>query len=108
MIQNRLTIKLLAIVSIILLSQKFGFGIYFHNSQHVQVANTKCDEHSVDFVNFHCSCIDNFSMPFTETALPEIAPAINFESLYLTTEFQSYSNSFHCFNSLRAPPVREF
>jgi hypothetical protein len=104
MLQNRLVIKLVAFVLIVLLSQKAGFGIYFHNSQHIQVANTKCDEHSVGITSFHCNCIDDFSMPFTETddTINSFSPV--FLQNFIASPTNSVVNTSRFFNSLRAPP----
>ena len=102
---NQFITKFIAALCLLVLSQKIGAGLYLHNIFHSkdykQADASLPDNKSVRFV---CNCIDDFTMPFTETdevRLPVI-PSSYFDHVSFYKE--SISFSFHFFNSLRAPP----
>ena len=103
---NHFITKFIALLCLVVLSQKMGAGLYlhnlFHNKDFKQSSAALQDNKSVRFA---CNCIDDFTMPFMETdevGLPAIASSY-FDHVSFYKE--SVSFSFHFFNSLRAPPV---
>ena len=103
---NQFITKSIAFICLLVLSQKMGAGLYlhnlFHNKYFTQSSSAFPDTHKIFYA---CNCIDDFTMPFTETnsvELPGIAVAY-FDHVSFFKEPVSFS--FHFFNSLRAPPV---
>jgi hypothetical protein len=103
--KSRLISNFVAIVLLVALSQKIGFGIFYHNWQHQKNCSTSLPISSPSIVGSNCNCIDDFSMPFTEAKI-EINPAPSFcYSIFLSSSIEYLSNFYQCFNALRGPPV---
>ena len=83
-----------------------GAGLYLHNIFHSkdykQADASLPDNQSVRLA---CNCIDDFTMPFTETSNVELTAAPTSYLEYVSFYKESISFSLHLFNSLRAPPV---
>jgi hypothetical protein len=87
-----------------MLAQKTGFGLVIHNIFHTK--NFSQSSKSPDNTsNYSCNCIDDFTMPFTETETVDIplAPVSYFEFISFYRATESYTSKF--FNTLRAPPA---
>jgi len=99
--------RFISILLLIVLIQKMGGGLYFHNYFHAASNIELTDKAQVKFshVNYSCNCIDDFYLPFTE---PVAEPV-----LFVPISHQSFNSTYvqpHCvfaevFNSLRAPPA---
>ena len=82
-----------------------GAGLFLHNLFH----NKDFRQSSSAFpdskkINYACNCIDDFTMPFTETNIVEL-PGITVPFFDHTLFYKEpVSFSFHFFNSLRGPP----
>jgi hypothetical protein len=100
--KSRMISNLIAIVLLIALSQKTGFGFFYHNWQHSKNCNTTAPVSPTVATN--CTCIDDFSMPFTETADQKIDPAPVFLQDFSDVLFVSVFTTICFYNSLRAPP----
>jgi hypothetical protein len=97
--------KGIAIILLVLFSQKMGGGLYLHNWLHS--GNCKQTPHTghTYIISYSCNCIDDFSMPFAEP-VAEVLPSIAFpHPVFLPSYTPEISFSFRFFNSLRAPPV---
>src|SRR6476620_9146059 len=104
--KNRLISKLIAIVLLVGLSQKIGFGIFYHNWQHAK-ACSKTYPHSSPSVNgANCTCIDDFAMPFTEPGVELITNPVTYSAVFLSPSIGFRSHVCQCFQALRAPPAR--
>jgi hypothetical protein len=103
--QNRLISNLVAIILLLALSQKIGFGIFYHNWQHTKNCSTGSPASSAHLYNANCNCIDDFSMPFTETSEQPIFSAPVFLQEFSPLPIASIFSAFRFFNSLRAPPA---
>ena len=102
--KNRLISNIVAVVLLLALGQKIGFGIFYHNWQHAKVCST-APTSTPSITGSNCNCIDDFSMPFTETDA-EINPALNFSySIFLSPSIERVSNFYQCFHVLRGPPA---
>lgn len=82
-----------------------GVGLYLHNLLH----NKDYNQSSAALpdgkkVNYTCNCIDDFTMPFTETSIVELLVVNSSDFEYTSFYKESIPFSFHFFNSLRAPP----
>jgi hypothetical protein len=103
--KSRLITNVVAILLLVALSQKIGFGIFYHNWQHVKTLS-KCWSHTSPSVDASsCNCIDDFSMPFTEVSISVVAVPANHLTILLSPSISFSSNFYRCFHSLRAPPV---
>ncbi len=97
-----------AFILILVFSQKTGTGLFLHNLLHSNTANTNDqqqeDENGKHF-NYTCSCIDDFLMPFAETAAQDYAQPV-FAFINSVTFFKEHF-PFHTtiFSSLRGPPA---
>ena len=88
--------------------QQIGGGLFIHNLLHDQVRDEQTpvkQNETTKEINFACSCVDNFLMPFVEADEPPalqnlnayIKPVDSFtERVYFTSLIVS---------SLRGPPV---
>jgi hypothetical protein len=102
--KKRLVSNLIAIVLLVALSQKIGFGIFYHNWQHSKTCSTTLP-HSFPSVNgANCNCIDDFSMPFTGLSIDVIAAPKIYPALFLSHSIGFCSSFYQCFHALRAPP----
>jgi hypothetical protein len=103
--KNRSISNLVAIVFLVALSQKIGFGMFYHNWQHSKTCSTTLplSSPSVDGVN--CNCIDDFSMPFTGSGVDIITAPKIYSTLFLSPSIESGTDFYQCFHALRAPPA---
>jgi len=103
--KGKLISKFIALILLVALSQKIGFGIFYHNAQHAQKCSTEIPAPSASVISSGCSCIDDFLMPFAETSIETSAsPKISYQVFVLPP--LNYISHFHQrYNSLRAPPV---
>jgi len=100
---NRLTIKIFAIILLLVFSQKVGGGLYLHNWLHANNCK-ETQSSSTNVTGYNCSCIDDFSMPFAENAeiISQPIPLIKAEFNPVDKFLTPFSSKF--FYSLRAPP----
>jgi hypothetical protein len=100
-------LRFIAILLILVFSQKSGTGLFLHNLLHTKniIAEhpVKEDQKSKD-LGYSCTCIDDFFMPFDEAAETVCPQPV----LYPDTPLQFLEESvpFHTtiFSSLRGPP----
>ncbi len=100
-------VKVMAVVILLVFTQKIGLGLYFHNLIHPTTshASTKDGPISEKATNLNCSCIDDFLLPFTEPSKEDIVPA-NFHITPLTSFYEAdILQTSHYFSSLRGPPT---
>ena len=103
---NRLITKSLAIFLLLVFSQKIGVGIYLHNWLHLKNYKQSLPQSEGGVaIKYTCNCIDDFSMPLTETSIDELHPITTFYTTVYTFYTQSPYFSFQAYASLRAPPV---
>ena len=99
--------KLISILLLLVLIQKMGGGLYFHNYFHA-IGNIELSDKAqvnASHVNYSCNCIDDFYLPFTEPAAePILFHPVSYRS-FNSTYIQPHSVSERFFNSLRAPPA---
>jgi hypothetical protein len=103
---NRIITKLTALLLMLVFSQKMGMSLYLHNWLHAAKQHSATPTpFSGQEIQFACGCIDHFSLPLTETAVPELrVPVTMVHHSFAEPVFsvQAVSRYFH---SLRAPPV---
>jgi len=85
-----------------------GAGLFVHNLLHDKATSDQPPiqkSESTKEINFSCSCVDNFLMPFTEADQPVVSSivAVYPKPVNGYTE-QPYQVSL-IFSSLRGPPV---
>ena len=102
---NRQIQNILAILFLLMLGQKMGVGLTLHNIFHSKNYNQSSANTDNNSSNYSCNCIDDFTMPFTETEAVDIplAPVSYFEFIAFYKVTESYTSDL--FTSLRAPPV---
>jgi len=104
---NRIITKLTTLVLILVFSQKMGMSLYLHNWLHASSQHTSSSSKplSGQEIQFACSCINDFNLPFTETTVPELpAPVIIVHKPHSAPVY-SFQAVTKYFRSLRAPPV---
>ena len=99
-----LILRLAAFLLLAIFSQKMGGGLLVHNLLHTQTGKSSQQDEKNRDINYACSCVDDFMMPFDEVVDPEFisqseAPVAQY-SFYIT-EVYSY-RTFHF--SRRGPP----
>src|SRR5678815_1310103 len=101
---NRLVIKSLAILLLLVFCQKIGGGLYLHNWLHANACKQYSHTGSETVSGYNCSCIDDFSMPFSdnEEKTPQLVIPIKTEFTPSYNSLIPFSSTF--FHSLRAPP----
>jgi hypothetical protein len=106
MLGNRIIKNVWVVLLMLIFSQKMGMGLYLHNWLHASKQHaTNGNPASGEEVKFACGCINDFTLPFTETpALQVPAPPI---SVYLPQAAPVYSLPvvYKYYHSLRAPPA---
>jgi len=105
--KSRLLSNLVAIVLLVALSQKIGFGIFYHNWQHSKACDTTLPVSSSSVNGTNCNCIDDFSVPFTGSSIYVITTPTIYPTLFLSSSIEFSSNFYQCFHLLRAPPAFE-
>jgi hypothetical protein len=102
---NRLIVKSIAILLLLVFSQKIGLGIHLHNWLHINNCKPSSSQPAANTISYNCNCIDDFSMPFAEPAT-EVATIISIpHQSFISFYIQPLSIFFPVYNSLRAPPV---
>lgn len=94
---NRHIVKVLAVVFILLFSQKIGAGLFLHSWLHVN--------DNKENITYSCTCIDDFLTPFDETPETVISQPVSvFNSAYqfYNSDVVSFAQTFA---ALRGPPV---
>jgi hypothetical protein len=104
-LKSRIT-KGLAILFLLMLSQKFGGGLFLHCVWHI---SEKTEEPAPgsrsNTISYACNCIDDFSSPFDNEEHFSV-PASVFYADKPAAFYKSFiPSASHLFHSLRAPPV---
>jgi hypothetical protein len=103
--KNRLVSKLVAVVLLVALSQKIGFGMFYHNWQHSKTASTSLPLSSPSLDGANCNCIDDFSLPFTQSGIYVFTAPEIYSTLFLVNSIEFSSTYYQCFHALRGPPA---
>jgi len=102
---RQLILKVTSVLLIILLTQKMVGGLYLHNWLH-GFRNTALHSQGDKAINsYNCSCIDDFSIPFTEPATVYVENPSRVYTAIFTTPDISLPVITCLFHSLRGPPV---
>ena len=101
---NQLKLKGLAIILLLVFSQKMGAGLYLHNWLHLKNCRQSSQSGSTNVISYTCTCVDDFSMPFAENTekVSQIVSSIKFDFISSYKFLIPLSSTF--FYSLRAPP----
>lgn len=113
---RKLNARILALVLILVFTQKLGLGIWMHNWLHETGVSQGNVLHGtrvlkgqllpdVEKLNANCHCIDDFLVPLVET--PVITPTVPEREFYsLPCVYRSSFSAFtYSFASLRGPPA---
>jgi hypothetical protein len=102
---NQLKLKGLAIILLLTFSQKMGAGLYLHNWLHLKNCKQSSQSGGTNVINYNCTCVDDFSMPFAESLEPvtQTISSAEIEFISFHKFLAPFSPTF--FNSLRGPPV---
>ena len=98
----------ISILLLLIFFQQIGAGLFIHNLFHdkKQLVQTQDKKHeNTKEINFACSCVDNFLMPFIEadgTAI--IPPSVVYNSPQNAVADQVYFTSLIS-SFLRGPPM---
>ena len=104
---NRYITKGISILLIVILLQKTSGGLYLHNWLHSQPntsRNTASDLPVIIPDPGTCTCIEDFYIPFTETAEQVIQPIPVVETGFVAVLQFSFPFELKFFHSLRGPP----
>ena len=97
--------RCIAFILLVIFTQQIGVGLYLHNHLHVKKSSQPLSSNSPgQGINYKCSCIDDFSMPFNETLVELISPITKNTSAHFSYRYKIIPFSSRLFNSLRAPP----
>jgi hypothetical protein len=100
---NRLRVKSLAIVLLLVFCQKVGGGLYLHNWLHANNCR-ETQSTGTSVTGYNCSCIDDFSMPFAENSEATVQTISSTEAEFISFYKFSIPLSPALFNSQRGPP----
>jgi hypothetical protein len=99
-----LILRVTAFFLLAVFSQKMGGGLLVHNLLHTQTSKTSQQDEKNKDINYACSCLDDFLMPFDEVTELEFTahsePQISQYSFY-SSEVYTF-RTFHF--SRRGPP----
>lgn len=99
-----LILRLAAFLLLVIFSQKMAGGLLVHNLLHTQTGKSSQQDEKNKDINYACSCVDDFLMPFDEVSDPEFVaqsqPPVEHYSFHSHKVF-SY-RTFHF--SRRGPP----
>jgi len=99
-----LILRLAAFLLLAVFSQKMGGGLLVHNLLHTQSAKSSQPDEKNKDINYACSCVDDFLMPFVEVAEPEFTP----QSEAPIAQYAFHSSQVYFYPkfhfSLRGPP----
>ena len=103
---NRTITKITAVFLILVFSQKMGMSLYLHNWLHAarQQANAS-QPLSNQEVKFACGCINDFTLPLAETAMPELPVPVIIINSPQSSPVLTFPAVYKYFHSLRAPPA---
>ena len=88
--------------------QQIGAGLFIHNLLHdkKQPVQTQAKKHeNAKEINFACSCVDNFLMPFIEADEPGVTPPSVIYSSPANAGAEPVYFVALIFSSLRGPPM---
>jgi hypothetical protein len=96
----------MALLLMLVFSQKMGMSLYLHNWLHaVKSHSNKTTPVSGAEIKFACGCINDFTVPLTETDIQEItAPFISINRPVAAPVY-TFAAVYKYFHSLRAPPA---
>ena len=98
----------IAVFLLLVFFQQMGAGLFVHNLLHDKAASSQSPvkkNESAKEINFSCSCVDNFLMPFVEADAPNVLADPGTYSKPVDAYIEpSYFTSL-IFSSLRGPPV---
>ena len=105
---NRLITKLTALLLILVFSQKMGMSLYLHNWLHASKQHIPSSKPiSSQEIQFACGCINDFTLPFTETTVPDIPVPVTTIKQVHSSPVYVIPIVYKYFHSLRAPPGSE-
>lgn len=100
--KNKFILRSLALFMMLVFVQKAGAGLFYHNFFH---SNSHSELPADKGNGYSCTCIDDFLMPFDETAEPVIAHPVS--EIAIITFF--FKETIHfctpVLSSLRGPPA---
>ena len=98
--------KITAFILMLVFSQKMGMSLYLHNWLHTgkQLTATSTPV-SNEEIKFACSCISDFTLPVSETAVMEIPLPGKLVMNPVSSPAVAVPRIYKYFHSLRAPPV---
>jgi len=99
-----LILRLAAFLLLAVFSQKMGGGLLVHNLLHTQSGKSSQQDEKNKDINYACSCVDDFLMPFDEVTEPQFtvhSEAQIAQYAFYSSRVYSY-RTFHF--SLRGPP----
>ncbi|MEP6597154.1 MAG: hypothetical protein ABJA71_14470 [Ginsengibacter sp.] len=97
--------KCIAFFLLLVFTQQIGVGLYLHNHLHAKKSYQPLSSNPTgQGINYKCSCIDDLSMPFSESFAELISPITKNTSAHFLSCYETIPFSSRLFNSLRAPP----
>jgi len=102
---NRTITKITALLLMLIFSQKMGMSLYLHNWLHAAKLHSTASKSTSQEIKFACGCINDFTLPFTETATYEVQVPPSIKQQPLSPPVVSYPTVYKYFHSLRAPPA---
>ena len=101
--------KSFAIILLLVFIQKGGVELYLHNWLHTNNYKQSLPQsQDKNVASRPCNCIDDFSMPFTESIEPPVQAIFSTEVEFISLQECSTPSSSIFFYSLRGPPVSIF
>lgn len=98
----------IAILLLLVFFQQMGAGLFVHNLLHDKTTTDQFPiqkSESTKEINFSCSCVDNFLMPFAEADQPIVSEIISVHPKPVNGYAEQPYHISLIFSSLRGPPV---
>lgn len=106
MATNRSINKCIAVLLILVFSQKMGGGLFLHNWLHAtKIHDAGTTPISNSELKYACTCINDFTAPVTETPTIEIPRPVSTSYVPVAVAITSLPVVYKYFHSLRAPPA---
>lgn len=90
---------------LLVFTQKMGGSLLLHNLLHTSSSAPSKQNDNTKEINYACSCIDDFLVPFVEADEPVVSPVITQSIVVNTFLHESISFPSHNFISQRGPPA---
>jgi hypothetical protein len=102
---RKLHTRILAILLLLVFSQKLGLRLWIHNTFHEVSTNHSPGFPDSDKIQFKCDCIEDAMMPLVESSIITVPVPIEKSLDLFETFYLQFSSAQKLFCSLKGPPA---